>query len=437
MYKKVIFLVLVLSVLFTVNAGAEEAINFPDVKGHWASESIKVLSEQGIINGWDGLFHPEERVRVNEYIKMIVTALGHTDVQNYPNDWARNYIEKAFELGIIVEGEITDFKDYINRGMMAKIAMRALNNEDVPDYIDAYKGLLTDYNDLHSNIKLDALKCVAIGVIKGMPDGSFKPSYYSTRAEAATVIHRMISQEEREKAKPVFATPDPEFEAFMASEEAEQYCSTENILKIVDGKVIFGGEYSGYQVSTGDRLVYTYFNKEANKEVYEVLRDIIMCARQNGHYVRTFLSVDNTVVRVLYFDEAKYGLGPNWYTTANFELSIMLEPSKYNKSREQYSYYNWTVGTLMMQTSEDWEDVNYREPVMTKALETAIKSIYTGDLGQRMFDFVIREYDKERNEWFNKSNKEFRTTFNKYMEDLEGLEVYYDDGHISTNKNKL
>lgn len=245
--KKGMLFTIVLVMLFayiniTVN-GAE----FPDMENHWAAESVTVLTGNNIIAGWGGLFHPEDHVKANEYIKMVVTALGYTDIQNYPGDWARDYVGKAMELGLVVNGEIANYNEPINRGMMAKIAMRALRDEKTPDYITAYKGLVSDYEDLEANIRLDALKCIEKGIIKGMPDGSFKPGYYSTRAEAATVIHRMISQEERENAKPVFATPDPEFEAFMASPEAENVCSVRNIYKVVDGKIIYGGLYSEYQ----------------------------------------------------------------------------------------------------------------------------------------------------------------------------------------------
>ena len=416
--RKLSLLIAILIGLSIFSFPAFAADGFPDMKDHWASASVNVLAEKGIIAGWDGKFHPAESVKANEYIKMVVTALGYTDIQNYPGDWARNYIEKASALGLVLPAEIADYREPINRGMMAKIAMRALQDEVVPDYIMAYKGLVSDYNDLDANIRMDALKCIEKGIIKGMPDGSFRPDYLSTRAEAATVIHRMISQEEREKAKPIFATPDPEFEAFMASDEAENYCSVENIYKVIDGKVIFGGE--DYQSMTGEVLVPVWHNQNANKEAYELFRNLVMYARENDHYVKIFCSSSISVVFVKYYENKFYSGG----TSFNIETTIWLVPYKYISAKQKEdSYYSWEIGNLAKQSTEDWEAVNYRDQDMTKAVEIACKTIYGNELGQKVFNFAIGEYDLEKDYYFRRNKSQYSNFFVDYREDLDGLEI--------------
>lgn len=418
MKNKIYFVLIAIAIISLLTAPCFAANEFPDMKDHWAASSVKALTEKNIIAGWDGLFHPNDQVKANEYIKMVVTALGFTDIQNYPGDWARNYIDKANELGLVLSAEIADYNEPINRGMMAKIAMRALENEAVPDYIMAYKGLVSDYNDLDANIRLDALKCIEKGIIKGMPDGSFRPDYLSTRAEAATVIHRMISQEEREKAKPIFATPDPEFEAFMASEEAKNYCSVENIFKVIDGKIIFGG--SNYQSRTGEILLPVWHNPNANKEAYELCRNFVMYAKENNHCVKIFCSSDIGAVFVEYFEDKFYSRG----TYYNIESVIQLVPYKY-KSAEQkeYSYYSWYIGNLAKQTTEDWAAINYRDDDMTKAVEIACKTIYGNELGQKVFNFAIGEYDLEKDYYFRRNKSQYSNFFVDYREDLDGLEI--------------
>lgn len=414
-------IIVILVSLFPITSFAVDS--YPDMKGHWAIESVNVLTGKNIIAGWDGLFHPNDTVKANEYIKMVVTALGYTDIQNYPGEWARNYIEKAVELGLILPGEIQSYTEPITRGIMATIAMRALADEQTSDYIMAYKGLVSDYNDLSANVRLDALKCVEKGIIKGMPDGAFRPDYNSTRAEAATVIHRMISQEEREKAKPIFATPDPEFEAFMASEEAGKYCSVDHIYKIIDGKVIFGGDSCNYQ--RGDyHLLYAFHNPDANKEIYEVLRNLIMYAKEYNHFVRVFLSSNKSSVYIGYYENNRFPNGPNWGITYDFMFWVNVTPHKYDKKQEKDTYYLWQTGNFVMQKTEDFEAVNYREPEITDAFEIAIKSIYGNDLGQRFFDFAIGEYDTENDYWFRQGKKEYSNFFLEYREDFDGLEVY-------------
>ena len=403
--RKLSLLIAILICLSMFSVPALAADGFPDMKDHWAASSVKVLTEKNIVAGWDGLFHPNDQVKANEYIKMVVTALGFIDIQNYPGDWARNYIKKAVELGLVLSAEIADYNEPINRAMMAKIAMRALQDEVVPDYIMAYKGLVSDYNDLDANIRLDALKCIEKGIIKGMPDGSFRPDYLSTRAEAATVIHRMISQEEREKAKPIFATPDPEFEAFMASDEAKEYCSVELIDQVVDGKIIFGGRY---QSRTGEVLLPVWHNENSNKEAYELFRNLVMYAKENDHFVKIFCSSDIGAVVVGYFENNFFGRG----TSFNIETTILLVPYKY-KSAEQkeYSYYSWCIGNLAKQTTEDWAAINYRDDDMTKAVEIACKTIYGNELGQKVFNFAIGEYDLETDYYFRRNKSQYSNFF--------------------------
>lgn len=435
MRKPISFVLIIFIILSVFALPAMASGGFPDMKDHWAASSVMILAEKNIVAGWDGLFHPNDRVKANEYIKMVVTALGYTDIQNYPGDWAKNFIEKAIELGLVLAGEIPNYSEPINRGMMAKIAMRALNDEQVPDYIMAYKGLLTDYNDLDASIRMDALKCIEKGIIKGMPDGAFKPKDYSTRAEAATVIHRMISQEEREKAKPVFAEPDPEFEAFMASPEAIHYCTIQYqkpVYKVVDGKMIF-------DKTGGETLLPAWHNKDANKEAYELIKNLVMHAKVNGHHVRIHLSDDKSMLFIDYFEKEFYGLHNTSTYSFNFTLVINLTPYKWKEEQNEYSFYTWHIGNLAKQDTDDWAAINYRDKDMTKAVEIVFKSIYGADLGQKMFDYAIGEYDTERDMYFNQGEKKYINKSIEYRKDLGGLEIsnYNGEGSnilFTTNK---
>ena len=433
MKNKIYFVLIAIAIISLLTAPCFAANEFPDMKDHWAASSVKALTEKNIIAGWDGLFHPNDQVKANEYIKMVVTALGFIDIENYPGDWARNYIEKALSLDLILPGEIKSFTEPINRGMMAKIAMRALQDEEVPDYIMAYKGLVSDYNDLNANIRLDALKCIEKGIIKGMPDGSFMPEYNSTRAEAATVIHRMISQEEREKAKTIFAVPDPEFEAFMASEEALRYCSIEYgkpLYKVIDGKIIFD--------NNGETLLMSWHNKDANKEVYNIVRNSVNYARKNENHVRLHLSSDSDVLFIDYHENEFFGLNKPGLDGGNISLIMELKPYKANEKQKEYTFYKWKISNLARQDTDDWESINYKDKDLLGAAEIMLKSIYGDDLGRKIFEYAIAEYDMERDMYFDK-NERYVNESVEYREDLGGLEIVNNNGagmRIDFNTNK-
>jgi hypothetical protein len=82
---------------------------------------------------------------------------------------------------------------------------------------------------------------------------------------------------------PEFATPDPEFEAFMATPEAKTYVTIQYdkpVYKVIDGKIIFNSN------DLEPTLLPEWHNAESNKIAYELVRNLVMYARNNGHHVR-------------------------------------------------------------------------------------------------------------------------------------------------------
>jgi len=104
---------------------------FDDVSSdHWASGYINIASEEGIINGdGNGKFRPEDDVKHEEAIKMVVCALGYgDDVEVDAKDWSKGYLEVADEKGISAD----------LKGTKGKASTRA----DVA--VMSYNGLATD-----------------------------------------------------------------------------------------------------------------------------------------------------------------------------------------------------------------------------------------------------------------------------------------------------
>ena len=76
---------------------------FDDVAAdHWASGYINMASKKGIIEGdGNGKFRPEDNVKFEEAVKMIVCTLGlDEDITVDPSDWSKAYLDVAAEKGI-------------------------------------------------------------------------------------------------------------------------------------------------------------------------------------------------------------------------------------------------------------------------------------------------------------------------------------------------
>ena len=173
------------------------SVSFSDVNGHWAEESIKRLSVQGLVNGFeDGTFHPDDTVTRAQFVKMIIGAIGSSiaDSEQIFSDvsadaWYAPYVTSAYKLGITSGDGVNFYPDNnISRQEMAVMTVRAFDIENGNDikFIDS---------DSIADWAVEAVKAISnAGVMGGYEDNSFRPEDNTTRAQAAVVIDRIINQ---------------------------------------------------------------------------------------------------------------------------------------------------------------------------------------------------------------------------------------------------
>lgn len=180
--------------LTDISGNAENT--FKDVeKEHWAYRYIEELCKQNIVNGYDGKFYPEQRVLREEFVKMLVLALniepkGISEFSDVDiNAWYAPYVAAAVSEKIVNgNGESFGAGEYILRQDMAVMVARALklaeNNNGVKFSDDERIG---DYAIPY------VYAAKAAGLVGGRENNIFEPKAYVTRAEAATVICRVLS----------------------------------------------------------------------------------------------------------------------------------------------------------------------------------------------------------------------------------------------------
>lgn len=133
--------------------------SFIDVKPeHWAYNAIETVAGMGIVNGIDkGLFAPDSKVTKSQVIKMLVSALGYSDVAERTGGYPEGYQKMASKLGLYDDITLQQGEN-INRGEIALLVYNALECDIMQvmgtgKYITgtAYKGqtVLTEY--LHLN----------------------------------------------------------------------------------------------------------------------------------------------------------------------------------------------------------------------------------------------------------------------------------------------
>lgn len=181
-------------------ANAVYGAEYADVKqGHWAYEAVSAMSDRSIIRGYpNGSFLPDNTITYGEFIKMALIAGTGEDVGNAASGhWASNYYDKALELKYFNSRDIN--KAYLGsripRGDMALIISSILGDTEMKNYDELQKGL-TDVN-YQTKHEYDITKSYAAGILTGYTDHTFRPDQTLSRAESATVIHRLVDGSKR------------------------------------------------------------------------------------------------------------------------------------------------------------------------------------------------------------------------------------------------
>lgn len=206
----------ILAGFWSFSAAPVKAVSFTDIKGgEWYAADVTALAanSNGIIKGYpDGSFRADTKLTADQFITMLVRAGGQTAANN-SEYWAINYLNKAKEMGILQDGDFADFRAEISREEMALLMMRFLaGREDLSKLdISRAEAAILDFVLVGAYQKTTAGKEVyqkavkeayVLGLLTGYEDTSFKPQGILTRAEAATVVMRLLTPSRRSAFQP-------------------------------------------------------------------------------------------------------------------------------------------------------------------------------------------------------------------------------------------
>ncbi|MGN7382094.1 S-layer homology domain-containing protein [Paenibacillus sp. SAFN-117] len=191
-----------------VYAAIETDISFNDVASHWAKSYVDLLSHKLIVDGYeDGSFGPERSITRAEFAAIIARSLGldtsasssstFSDVQS--GDWYAGVVNAAVQSGIVDGYEDGTFRPnaQINREELAAMVVRALAyvGKDVKVSSTEQDALLAKFADADSIVwgQAELAAAVKAGIVDGMTDTSIAPRNDATRAQAATMLNRLLN----------------------------------------------------------------------------------------------------------------------------------------------------------------------------------------------------------------------------------------------------
>ncbi|MBJ6360759.1 cadherin-like beta sandwich domain-containing protein [Paenibacillus sp. GCM10012307] len=180
--------------------------SFTDISGHWAESSIIKAAADRIVNGFpNGTFKPNDPVTRAEFAVMLMNALkpqgegaslSFTDASKI-GAWAKTAVAQAVQAGIIHGYSDGRFRPdtQINRVEMAVMIAGALGGNYSVVQQTGFSDDTTVPNWAKS--KVEAIR--KVGIVTGRDGNRFMPNETATRAEAVTVILRMLEKLEKKQ----------------------------------------------------------------------------------------------------------------------------------------------------------------------------------------------------------------------------------------------
>ena len=166
-----------------------------DIANHWAEKFITELVAIGAVNGYlDGTFKPDNSITRAEFATMMVKGFklepGNGKVfSDTGGHWAKDSIKTAAAHGIVSGYDETSFgpDDLITREQMAVMISKAA-------HLSGREGkTFADSNHIAHWAKAAVAAASGKNIISGYPDNSLRPRAHATRAEAVTVIVKVLN----------------------------------------------------------------------------------------------------------------------------------------------------------------------------------------------------------------------------------------------------
>ena len=208
MFKKILKGMLVLAMCVMVNNPAKAFYNDMD-ESHWAYQSIKFLTEIGVLVGYpDGSYKPDIPVTRAEFASMAIKALGQenaTVTQEIhfdditPEFWAYNVIQKAVYFDLIPDAKGESYRpfDSVTRAEAINIAVNALTTNQISQ--DKAEEIISAYSDcsqLPAWFLMAAAKAHVLDLMVTMPgnEGKIEANRPANRAEVAMILYKMMQE---------------------------------------------------------------------------------------------------------------------------------------------------------------------------------------------------------------------------------------------------
>ena len=209
MFKNLLKGLLVMCAAFMFNSPANAFYSDMN-ESHWAYQSIKFLTEIGVVVGYpDGTYKPDIPVTRAEFASMAIKALGQEDANvsqeihfsDIDSDfWAYNIIQKAVYFDLIPDSKGERFRAFepVTRAEAISIAVNALTTQQISQQKaeNIISKSYEDYTQMPAWFLIAAGKAQLLDLIIVMPghEGQLEADRPAYRAEVAALLYKMMQE---------------------------------------------------------------------------------------------------------------------------------------------------------------------------------------------------------------------------------------------------
>ncbi|MZQ85247.1 hypothetical protein GQF01_24325 [Paenibacillus sp. 5J-6] len=164
--------------LNVMDSSAQSPSRFNDILQHWAESSILAAVQKKYVDGYeDGTFKPDTPISRAEFIKMVALATGEKVNKVNGDGWFQPYVDRLKEQGIIPDEFPERYNEPLQRYEMSILSVRSVDK--------TLKGSMVD--------------STRMGLIHGVSRTDLDVYGTSSRAQAITVIERILAAKNGEK----------------------------------------------------------------------------------------------------------------------------------------------------------------------------------------------------------------------------------------------
>lgn len=166
----------------------------------WAQEYIMELYHRGIVSGaGDGCFYPNDSVKREEFVKMLALSFGLEKSADIPfldvadDAWYKDYVALAYGEGVVYGVSENQFGTggLLTREDLAVMVYRVMSERNI--VFQENQIVFSDEAKISPYAKEAVENMCGLGIINGMPDGTFRPGDYATRAETSKILSIALS----------------------------------------------------------------------------------------------------------------------------------------------------------------------------------------------------------------------------------------------------